>query len=122
MFKLSKNLIAQWIALFAVLIMVLNPLFTNAFADDASDVICTLNGIKTISLDDISDTENHSSVPKNICEYCNFFFFFLHVVDFKDGKNILYLPITKKILSKKFVLYKKFTLLNNHQQAPPIKL
>jgi hypothetical protein len=44
--------------------MVLNPLFTNAFADDASDVICTLNGIKTISLDDISDTENHSTVPK----------------------------------------------------------
>ena len=69
MFKLSKNLIAQWIALFAVLIMVLNPLLTNAFADDASDVICTLNGIKTISLDDISDTENHSTVPKNICEY-----------------------------------------------------
>jgi hypothetical protein len=72
MVNLRKNKIAYWIAILAILLIILTPLLSHAFTVsdefDEYDVICSSSGIKLVNTNE--SNKNSDVHPMVHCSYC----------------------------------------------------
>ena len=122
MMNVKYKILGRWASMLAILFVSLMPLLSQAIEKDQSNnyqVICSINGLKIIELNEDSLTNNKPKPNVNHCSYCS------STIDedvllSKTDKFQISLAFFKSKATTSFLISDKQNIFeNNHSQAPP---
>ncbi len=122
MMNVKYKILGRWASMLAILFVSLMPLLSQAFEKDQSNnyqVICSINGLKIIELNEDSLTNNKPKPNVNHCSYCAFIIDSEVLLSKADKFQTLPDSFSVNKASSFLILNKNNILENNHSQAPP---
>ena len=122
MMNVKYKILGRWASMLAILFVSLMPLLSQAFEKDQSNnyqVICSINGLKIIELNEDSLTNNKPKPNVNHCSYCSFVIDD-EVLSIKADRFQRSLITSNNNITTTFLISNKQNILeNNLSQAPP---